>query len=256
MLTNTVILFLRDLLPIFIMFAYVQTIFEYQKAKTSQLSIIIGVALAISILVLLFFENLGDLFEGTGIEWLKVSLIFVSFICFLLSHNAVLFRYRAYLLGGAIVSLLALHFISFLLYFFIYFVIDDVVIELIIGCAIGIGICISFYFLFSFIVQELWQSKFAWVVLLLWSLFVANQVSNISNFFHQIDLLTLGTSQWVDLSSWIQDNSEYGFILKALVGFDSSPSVLNSVLLVMGFVSMFGFSMLNRHRTSDGQHEQ
>lgn len=248
MLTNTVILFLRDLLPMFIMFAYLRSIFQYNKTNSIQLTSTICVSLAFAIFTMIYFEVISNVFEGTGIEWLKIVLIFISFVCFLSAHIPRFINHRSYIIALAAGCLLTLHFSSFLLYFSIYLAYDNLVYELFIGCAVGTGICVSFYFLFGFLVQEFWHAKFAAVVLFFWSLFVASQLSSLSNYLHQIDIVNFGNNRLIDLSDWVNDDSEYGFILKALTGFDSSPSVFYGVVVLIGFVSIYSFSMMNRHR--------
>jgi hypothetical protein len=84
------------------------------------------------------------------------------------------------------------------------------------------------------------------VVLFLWSLFVANQLSLVTNFLHQIDIIAFGTERLVDLTGWINEDSEYGFIVKALTGFDVTPSVFYSLLIGASFTLMFSLSMYNK----------
>jgi high-affinity iron transporter len=246
MLTNTVVLFLRDLLPMFIMFAYLSVIHKHFYRQTSRRTSMITLSLLLSVLILFFYESISDLFEGTGIEWLKIVFVSFAFICFLLTHIKGMNFAKYYLLSIASLLLLIVHLNSFLLYFTIYFANTDLIFELLIGCAIGIGICVSFYFLFSFFIQELWLSKYNFVVLFLWSLFVANQLSLVTNFLHQIDIIAFGTERLVDLTGWINEDSEYGFIVKALTGFDVTPSVFYSLLIGASFTLMFSLSMYNK----------
>jgi len=246
MLTNTLVLFLRDLLPMFIMFAYLKAIYRPHFDGSLRIWVTVLCGCSIGLVVLFYYENLSDYFEGTGIEWLKIVLVSISFIGFLLSQIFSLATLWNYFLSVAVVCLLSVHFSSFLLYFAVYFAYDIVVFELLIGCLIGVGICVSFYFLYSFFVEELWDSKLYPVILLLWSLFVANQLSLMTNYLHQIDVVDFGTRRFVDLSDWVKEGSEYGFILKALSGFDASPSVFYSLVVAIAFVTMFFLALLNR----------
>ncbi|MFT6269831.1 MAG: high-affinity iron transporter [Alphaproteobacteria bacterium] len=246
MLTNTVVLFLRDLLPMFIMFAYLSSVHHSFVQGKWQGMLVIGLSLLLSVIALFQYENISDLFEGTGIEWLKISFISLAFCVFVLVYVKSLAPVKNILIGLACLLLLVVHISSFLLYFTIYFANTDLIYELIIGCAIGIGICVSFYFLFSFIVQELWQSKFSSLVLVLWSLFVANQLSLVANYLHQIDLVDFGTASLTNVSGWIDEDSEYGVIVKVLTGFDATPSVLYGLLISIGFIVILGASLSSR----------
>jgi high-affinity iron transporter len=243
MLTNTVVLFLRDLLPMFIMFAYLTSLHKGVFKNTSSIGILMISAILLSFVTLYFYENISDLFEGTGIEWLKTLLIIAGFICFLGAQIKYFFGLAHYLLVIGAVCLLIVHLNSFLLYFIIYFAYADLVFELLVACAIGTGICLSSYVLFSFFIDEMWSSKFKVIALLLWSLFVASQFGLISNYLHQIDVVTFGTGHLFNLSSYVQDELEYGFILKALTGFDATPSGFYALLLVLSFGLMFGLSI-------------
>jgi hypothetical protein len=85
---------------------------------------------------------------------------------------------------------------------------------------------------------------------------MANQLSLISNYLHQIDIITFGSSRLIDMSHWVKEGSEYGFILKSLIAFDSSPSTFYGLVVLVGFLGMYSFSMFNRHRLLGGTNEK
>lgn len=243
MLTNTVVLFLRDLLPMFIMFAYLSCVYECLIERPLQVTVLVASAFLFSIVVLFQYEYISDLAEGTGIEWLKMIFASLAFICFLFAQLATFTSFKLQLIRLASFLLLVIHINSFLLYFTIYFANTDILVELVIGCAIGIGICVSFYFLFSFILHELWRSSFWVLVLVLWSLFVANQFSFVADITHQIDLIHFGSQSLSNFSHWLNEESEYGFIFKALTGYDATPSILYGIFLIGSFVLMLSASL-------------
>lgn len=229
----------------FIMIAYLKCIFSRSKHKQNY-TVTIGTASIATVFILLNYENISELFEGSGIEWLKICLILMSFLSFFSANISLFPPLQNSLIAIGAVSLLVIHLSSFMLYFMIYVTYSELVMELLIGCLVGIGICVSFYFLFIFTLQELWQSKFQMIVLFLWSLFVASQLSLLSNYLHQIDMVSAGHRRLFDLSSWVKDDSEYGFMLKALTGFDSAPSVFYGLVLLVGFTSMYACSLWNK----------
>ena len=243
MLTNTVVLFLRELLPMFIMFAYIGVMQKPYLQQIESKAYLLGFSLMLSVLILFLYESISDLFEGTGIEWLKITFVSVAFLGFLLAHLKSVTFYKYFLLTVASMLLLVVHLNSFLLYITIYAANTDLLYELLIGCAVGIGICVSFYFLFSFISQELWHSKYNIFIMLLWSLFTASQFSVVTNYLHQIDIISFGTERLDKFTGWVNEDSEYGFIIKALIGFDASPSVFYSLVMVISFALMFSLTI-------------
>lgn len=246
MLTNTVVLFLRELLPMFIMFSYIGVMHKPYLQLIKSRAYLLGFSLMLSVLVLFLYESISDLFEGTGIEWFKITFVSLAFLSFLLAHMKRLAIYKYFLLTVASMLLLVVHLNSFLLYFTIYVANTNLLYELLIGCAVGIGICISFYFLFSFIVQELWHSKYNFFIVLLWSLFTASQFTAVTNYLHQIDIISFGTQRLVSFNGWVNEDSEYGFIIKALTGLDASPSVFYSLVMGISFLVMFSLSLSNK----------
>lgn len=234
------------------MFSYIGVMHKpfFQRVKNK--AYLIGFSLLLSIVILFLYETISDLFDGTGIEWLKITFVSLAFGSFLLTHcrNGKLSTY--FLLCVASMLLLVVHLNSFLLYFTIYAANTTLLLELLIGCAVGLGICISFYFLFSFIIQELWQSTYKVLIMFLWSLFTASQFSVVTNYLHQIDIMSFGTQRLIGFNSWVNEDSEYGFIIKALTGFDASPSVFYSLVMGISFVVMFILSIHSNKMLNEG----
>ena len=251
MLTNTVVLFLRDILPVFILFSYLSVMYgRLYKHALIQFSAV-GLALVLSTIILAFYEQVSDLFNGNGIEWLKVVFVSCAFISLLLAQIKRIDIAKSHLFFCALVLLMIVHMNSFSLYFRIYYTSNDDNYELLIGCAIGLGICVSFYFLFSFVVYELWQSKYRVLVLFLWSVFTASQLSVVANYLQQLDVVTVGTRRLYNVKAWINEDSEYGFFLKALTGFDVSPSVFYILLIFVSFSIMFCLTLYNQHTSKE-----
>lgn len=177
---------------------------------------------------------------------------FTGFFSFVLAYFKSLVCHQYFFLTLASMLLLVLHLNSFLLYFTVYAANTELVNELLIACAVGIGICVSFYFLFSFIIQELWHSKYKVFVMFLWSLFTASQFSVVTNYLHQIDIISFGTHRLVSFNGLVNEDSEYGFIIKALTGFDASPSVFYSLVMGISFILMFSLSLRNTKMLVEG----
>lgn len=227
MIINTVVLFLRDLLPVFILLCYLIVFFEPRAwMKPYGIS-----GLVLGVIGTLFFfvvaEIISEWFEGAGIEILRVFLIFVTYLSLLISVR--LFtkqqysRKEMYILVLGIAAFLVVKGSAFLIFFDVYMQQKDNVFNIFIGCFVGLGICISFSALFIFLLTELKQKKLSVIVNVLWYLFLAGQLSHVIAYLSQVDLMEIGTPLF-NLEHFIKDSSEYGHILNALFGYESSPS--------------------------------
>jgi high-affinity iron transporter len=238
MIITTVVLFLRDLLPVFILFCYLTVFFEPKKWFKS-----VGiVALMLGVIGTLFFfviaEVISEWFEGAGIELLRVLLIFITYLCLFFSdslittyqvlpkHTGSCKKIANFILGIFIVGITAFIILkgsAFLIFFDVYLQQKDSLVNILIGCFVGLGICISFSALFTFLLIELKQNKLRIIVSVLWCLFLAGQLSHVIAYLSQVDIVVI-ESPMFNLEHYVKDSSEYGHILKALFGYESSPS--------------------------------
>ena len=95
--------------------------------------------------------------------------------------------------------------------------------------------------LLYYIVLEL-QYYWRRSLVLLLAVLGARQVSMAVAIFIQTDLLAPGALLW-DSQLWINEQSEYGYFLNALMGYEATPSV--SLLLAMA-ISLVALLMLGR----------
>ena len=80
MLINTVVLFLRDLLPLFIFICYLKATLESQvfTLKYQIISVVFGILVAA--LLFIIAEPLSECFEGRGSELTKVLLLIIFYL--------------------------------------------------------------------------------------------------------------------------------------------------------------------------------
>lgn len=228
MISNTVIVFLRDILPIFILYSYISAMSlkplqnaSFVWAKLSMLGIL-------TTLILYFFiEVISESFEGAGIEVFYSAALAVMWLSFsiatLLSNkheNAML----SFLLSIGIVVFITLKGAGFLIYFGVSGQTSGNLLAVFLGCVIGIGICISFSLLLKFLLAEIAQSRSNWLVSLLWFAFLAGQFSQVIGLLSQVDYISDGPPV-LAMNAYINDASEYGHVLNALMGYESSPSL-------------------------------
>lgn len=251
MIINTVILFLSDLLPVFILFCYVYVLFERTgEIKLFWLQSILFGGFG-SLIFAYYAQYISDWFDGAGIEVLRTLLLSFSYLCLVVGCfvSSTCKRFNAFikpLLISGCSLLLVEKGSSFLIYFTVNMQLNNNLINIVIGCFVGIGICLSFSVLFSFILKELLYKKQYWATLLFWCLFLAGQVSASVNYLSQVDLLHVGPSI-VNFGHYINDNSELGHILKALVGYEASPSITLIIIYVIAFILSFFLSVKFNH---------
>ncbi len=243
MLINSVVLFLRDLLPIFILFSFLRSSYGLHLTTRKTRINLVASLIVVSFLVYLFYESLSEIGDGFGIEWLQILCFTLSY-CFFLAVVFIKKPNKQRLIASlACVLLCTPHASSFIMFLDIYsssyIMLETAVRELILGCAIGLSICLSFYFLFSYALHECAINKLIVPIQIFWALFLSGQLSSTTNYLQQMDRLSAGLHSAFDLSAYIHDSSAYAFALKALFGFDSSPSVIYTVCLLSGAVLAF-----------------
>ncbi len=283
MIINTIILFLRDLLPIFILFCYLSVLIEkrcevkrerqlkmslinnlFNKKQSYQLWLI---TMLIGILSALLLANtaeyIADWFNGTGLEIISTSLLILMFHCLI---YAVYLLLKTYNISDQIMNKMSFFIItgcslfiaekgsSFFIFFNVYMQQTDNVYNTIIGCFVGLGLCISFSILFRFILNELVANHYTLCVFILWSLFLAGQVTGAVNYLSQVDLITEG-AVIIHLGQYINDSSELGHILKALIGYESSPTLTFIVCYLVAFLLSFIFSYFYLKHSSHSIHK-
>lgn len=238
MIINTIILFLRDLLPIFILLSYLHVLLKNQTLPFTYLSPSILLGVVGSILFFLIAPYISEYFEGTGMERVLASLLLITYgsLCFISPFTS---KQRLSLLPIKITFLLGVTaFVifkvsTFLIFFNSYFQQQGNAINSLIGCIVGLGICASFSALFTFILTEIIERNKSTVINICWALFLAGQVSQITIYLSQVDLINVGPPI-LNLSGIVQDSSEYGHVLKALIGYEESPSLV--------FIILYGFA--------------
>ncbi|WP_414828875.1 FTR1 family iron permease [Alteromonas sp. H39] len=220
MLINTVILFIRDTLPVFLLVSLV-------LAQASHITRMLTLALISGlILAMLTYSSLGTLspmFNGGGFEWLKVVALVVAWGAFcewmrrLSAMHGTQTGWPFYILVTMITLVNAVH---FLIYSFAYWSSQQADMALMVGTVIGLGISCSVAVLLFVAVSAMQRQ---WPKRAMLSVFVAGQVASVAVLLEQINVLTESSRLW-DTSNWVADDSEYGHLLNVLFGYEATPS--------------------------------
>ena len=257
MLINTVILFLRDALPIFVLLGLVlaQVRISFNMLSTALIS-----GLLLALVFIRQVDSLGSMFEGAGIEislWLlNVALYFVVLMLghSLLKTNKAICKPQ-WLALALIVLIIIAKGSNFLLYFDGYLNQANALQSMFLGILLGAGICLSLAVLLFFFVTAL-RSRFGWSApLLMLLIFASGQLINALNLLVQVDLLPTSSVVWD--SQWlIDDESEYGHLLNVLIGYVATPSRIQVAIYLAAIVlpwfyyqKLKGFSHFSRGNT-------
>lgn len=232
MLINTVILFLRDALPFFVLLSLLLSMLP-AGLKWISLSLLAG--LAGSLLLLNEIDSVSQLLGGAGMELIffachvMVYLSAVSLIYLYLqtAENKLETKGQPAILqriaGLMIATSLIINGASFLIYFVSFWSQADAPQSMLLGTILGLGICISIGVLLYFSMRWLKQVFGLISVVLALVLYASGQLADAVSLLVQVDWLEHSEGLW-DLSSIIQDQSELANLLNALIGYRASPS--------------------------------
>ncbi|MGB1198806.1 MAG: hypothetical protein ACPG46_07150 [Thalassotalea sp.] len=228
MLINTVILLLRDLLPIVILLSYLRafitpTAFSLKNMRNIAVSSLLFVLLFIQIV-----EPISEWFNGTGLELIQIGFISLSF-CLLSVVTVLKLLERNIPLSVVLASIAMEAFIviktsNFFVFLHVYLQDKTQFINVLTGVILGLGICLSAGAIFYYLLKEWQDSSLNLLLYLLWFLFLAGMFSQVLPLLAQIDLVTLSAPVWHS-EHIIANGSEYGQLLAALVGYQSAPSL-------------------------------
>lgn len=225
MLINTVVLFLRDTLPIFLLISVLLTLPAVSRVSlTWRLTVLVVLAY----ITYLWLGDISQLAQGAGFELLKTGLLITAWIgtCLLAVTplpSSAWFKLAVSLVLLGICLPNSLH---FMVYFISELSRHTQPSLLIMGTTIGLGISVSIAILLNIAITALLNVKATYQFIIL---FVAAQVSNVTLLLEQIDVFPTPYQVW-DSSMLVTDNSEYGHLLNALIGYEATPSL--SYLLV------------------------
>ncbi|MGO4893019.1 hypothetical protein [Flavobacterium sp. W21_SRS_FM6] len=229
MLINTVILFLRDALPIFVLIGLL--LGQVQLSKRVFIGSLFA-GLACSLIFIQQVDVLGEMFAGTGLEITLWCLhFFIYCLVVLLGVSPLLFsshdisRVNQIMACGLLVLIIVAKGTNFLLYFNGYLNQQNALQSMLIGTLLGLGICLSLAILLYFFTHWLNRKNgvFApWLVLLV---FATGQLVNAINLLVQVDVISDAAPIWN--TQWLVDNeSEYGHLLNVLIGYAATPTTL------------------------------
>ncbi len=237
MLINTVVLFLRELMPVMLLLS---VLLVWQRDHWRTLSL----AIALPACLILFtmakqYSAISLWADGAGLE-LVYAILYFS-VPLLLALAFVHYRLRVCLVGFAGAALLAINGSNLVLYFFVYQREASATPALLLGSALGVGIGLSVAVLLYYALAELKQFRrqLFYVVVALIS---ARQSSEAAQILIQSDWLLGGPVLW-NSQQFINEQSEYGQFFNALVGYEATPTLsqLVAYLLTVAMILVLSY---------------
>lgn len=244
MLINTVILFIRDLLPCFMLLSLLLVICPSHEKHVYR-----GALIGLGISALMFFSvaALSQLLDGAGLELIQACLLvaFMSSVVLLVSWLFYKTKTKFSPVLWVMALLIVPNMLNFAIYLTAYWPSQGQNMSLLLGVLFGLGISSSLaclIYLLLKLTNKLWLSCACLIV------FSAGQVAEAANLFEQIDWLPGTASLW-NTSGFVSDESEYGHLLRVLVGYEATPSLLYVVFYSLGILIPVGvmFILSRRH---------
>lgn len=233
MLINTVLMFLRELLPLCLLLA---TLLVWHRSLWRHFALYFVLPSALMLcLISLKMVWISELLDGLGLEFLY-SFLYLS--CFALLCVAA--RKTSYALWCSALAAACLFSISgsnLLLYIWLPTQTENTPADLVLGSALGVGIGASIAVLWYYLLTELklWRHQsFA----LLLSFTGARQVMMATALLIQSDWLVAGPQLW-QTEQLLSEQSELGFFLQALMGYEATPGLSQLLLYIVSLVLLF-----------------
>ena len=251
MLINTVILFLRDALPIFVLVVY---LYVHLPATNLWLLLCAGVGALLSLIYINQIHLISQLFDGNGIELsLWICQVFVYLLALVLGYG--LNRNRSsnknylYWTAGLMVSLtLVSKGSNFVLYFDGYFSQSNAIQSMLLGTFLGLGICLSLAILLYLTAQWLKQQLGPWSTWLLVHIYVTGQLVNALPLLVQVDFLDASATAW---SSQYFVSIEFDRLFNVLFGYQAAPSIAQVIVYALALLTpLLIFYWLKLHSAS------
>ena len=233
MLINTVLMFLRELLPLCLLLA---TLLVWHRAvwRSFALYFVLPSVLMLS-LISLQMVWISEQLDGLGLE-LLYSLLYLS--CFaLLCLAALQAQWALWCSALAAACLFSISGSHLLLYIWLPNQAENTPADLVLGSALGVGIGASIAVLWYYLLTELKQWRVQSFALLL-SLSGARQVMMASALLIQSDWLVAGPQLW-QTELLLSEQSELGFFLQALMGYEATPALSQLLLYLVCVVLLF-----------------
>ncbi|WP_286235210.1 hypothetical protein [Thalassotalea sediminis] len=260
MLINTIILFIRDILPIGILIAWLTAFVMPGRVDSAFLIKYCFTSGILMLIIFLLAPEISPYFQGAGFEYLIVALMCSYFLLFTLGSamsHVIKEEITVHLILVAASIFTAVKGVSFLIYFSGYLSSSNNEVAIYMAVFLACGIIISFSVLLYFFLHRLACGKNQFIPMILWGMFISGQLALIVPLLSQVDVLSEGNILW-NSEFFIKDSSEYGHIAKALIGYEATPSSRFIMVYLSGLACYAGtlFGVITFYSVSEKRGEQ
>ena len=242
MLINTVLLFLQCALPMFIIISLLLLRFKGGTESLCTTKNVLKISSISFILVFVFSQNMeviSQYFDGKGSEVFFSIGFIIIYLCsaqlFVFDNKENCLRYKKYLAITTFISVMLVNGSHFILYLNGYLTQSLQFESLFIGIVLGVGICISFAILFYFLLRYCDTSLYTNTSSYFLLFFAIVQLMQSIVLLQQVDVLPFSYIFW-NSTNFIAENTEVGQLLRVLIGYETTPSLIQLVTYLIAFI--------------------
>lgn len=226
---NSLLMWLRELLPLVMLLS-----FALAWLQPGLRALLLPVVLQTALLLLpawWFLDSLLSSLDGMGLDWSYCLLYLLGTLSLLVAARYSQCRRRA--LSLSITVLCCIHLLNLSLYGSGFLQDDSQWQAIATGTALALGINGSIAVLWYYLLVEL-AVKLHWIWRLVLALLCARQAVMAVTFATQLDVINPGPLLW-DSERWLNESSELGYLLQALLGYEATPSLAQLLVFLMAF---------------------
>ncbi|MDF2177268.1 hypothetical protein P2G88_03300 [Aliiglaciecola sp. CAU 1673] len=227
MLINSIILFLRDALPVFVLASFLLAWSNHTKANHHWLGWGTVLGLSGALILTALVNVISQWQEGAGLELIlfcSQSLAYLFLILIVVDFCRAQHSHPAFALAAFAITVM-LNGANLLVYLWGYWAFEETPLALILGTVMGLALCFSLAVLLYLAAYHLLLNGARRAFICLVLLYAAGQLTQAFTLLSQVDLLPSFPSLW-DSSAWISDESEVGHLLNSLMGYEEAPGPL------------------------------
>lgn len=202
---------------------------------------IIVLSLAVTLIFLLNenMESISQLFDGKGSELVFASGFILIYFCsaflFIFDQRSAFTFVKQYVAIVIFLLVLLLNGSHFILYLTSYWSQSVPLEPLLIGIVLGVGICTSFAILLYFTLRYSDAILYFKTSRYFLIFFAIGQLMQSIVLLQQVDILPFSSFIW-NSSHVIAENSELGQLLRVLIGYETTPSLIQCIVYLAAFV--------------------
>lgn len=215
MLITSLLMSINQLLPVVILAVLLSLIVPLNQR---QLSIYAVFGILVSLVFVQGAAWVSQLFDHRGLEFLQMLLCVMVYVAALISCQQ---RSRA--AAVALIATMTLYLSHYMIYLVSFWHSKDTAEPLILGTFLGVGICISFGVLLFFLLESIVRRAGVQSLIVLLALNATAKLLVLLDLASQVDLIDV-TANYLDWRGFLVENSELGRVLKALAGYEATPS--------------------------------